>query len=204
VLVATFSSVLSVIFFDVKCFNVALLGAIGVRFLSDLVHAQEYSVLQLIAGILFQGTAVFFSSIVGRRRSLSKHGGRMPGMYVSGNYLDCLKYAKRLDVLDVGVRLQAAVLVLDYALSSRIGGTLFMLTLPFSILFVAGYCTQRNGTVVVILLVLFSIVTESSPMFGFNFSKTISTASGAILALSIGPGMLTTDEWMARQDDLCF
>lgn len=204
VMLASMASVLSLVFFDIKFFNLVLIGSVLVCFFGDLCHYQQFSVVQLLAGTMFQITALSFSSLVGRRKSLNKPGHQRQRIRSSGEVLEIFKDIEKTDLVEAGIRMQTTLLVLDYALSEKLGRTLFLFTLPFALLFLAGYCTQRNGTVVIVLLIVFSVVTESSLVLGFNFPQTVCTASGAILALSVGPGMLTTDEWMASKEDLYF
>lgn len=206
VMAGTLSALLSVIFFDVRVFNFVTIGAVVLHFAFN-IHAMggpDISVSKLAAFVCFHSTAILFSALVGRRRSISKPSVLRANASYKRFYLHNLKAVRHVDLLEAGTRLQACILALDYSLARSVKSSAFFFTLPFAALFLAGYATQKNGAVLLLLLLSFAVVNESSPLLGFNFTKTVSTVSGAFLGLSVGPGLLTVDEWLATADQLYY
>lgn len=208
IVVASFSAILSVVFFDIKAFNFVTVSAVIVHgFILFLQHGEKRaSAVSLVAFSSFHCTAILLSTFVGRRRSITKPSVLRVSTLAAkeGRILNSLKSVRNVDLLEAGARAQACVLALDYALAHTLWMTTFALTLPFAALFFAGYATQKNGTVLLMLLLWFAVNQEFSPTLGFNLAKTVSTLGGAFLALSVGPGNLTVDEWMATSKQLCF
>lgn len=204
VLAGFMASIMSVIFFDLRIFNFVVIAAIFLKFLLDVYSHEFRNIHQIVASLCFHSTAILFSTLVGRRRSISKPSALRSTISTNGYYMESLRGLRNIDVLEAGTRLQASLLALDYSLSRKVGSTAFFFTLPFAVLFLFGYCTQRNGTILLILLFCFSVMNESSPVLGFNFTKTISTVSGAMLGIFVGPGLLTVDEWLATAKQLCY
>lgn len=154
-----------------------------------------------MAWLSFHATAVAFSMLIGRRRSISKPLLFKANTKTDAYYLANLRHVRSIDVLEAGLRLQAALLAVDYSISSKAGGTSCFFTLPFAFLYAAGYSTTKNGTVVLGLLVIFAMMNDKSSVFRFCPVQTVSTIAGGMLGLMVGPGMLTVDEWLdaARQ-----
>lgn len=204
VLLGTAASIFSVMFFDVRAFNVVVIVAILIKFLFDITEHVRISLFQQLAWITLHATAVLFSMFTGRRRSISR-----PTAFKSpakgGSFLSStLKHMRQVDVLEAGIRMQVAILAIDYSLSSHMGGTAFFFTLPFAVLYASGYSTRRNGVVTLLLLFVYAAMSDKSPILGFNWVKVISTMAAAALTLSVGPGMLTVDEWIASSSQLCY
>ncbi|CDF37880.1 unnamed protein product [Chondrus crispus] len=204
VLLGTMASVFSVIYFDVRAFNVIVILAIFIKFLFDMTEHERFSLFQQLAWITLHATAVLFSMFTGRRRSICK-----PTAFKSpikgDSFLSCtLKHMQQVDVLEAGIRMQVAILAIDYSLSSHVGGTAFFFTLPFAVLYATGYSTRRNGAVTLLLLFVYALSSENSPILGFNWVKVVSTMAAAALTLSVGPGLLTVDEWLACSKQLCY
>lgn len=204
---ATLSAFLSIVFFDVKTFNFITIAAILLHvFVLCMQHRQKrISTVSLLAFVCFHSTSILFSTLVGRRRSITKPSVlRAKALSTKNDYLYHFKTMRHVDILEAGARAQACLLALDYSLAGSLWMSGFVLTLPFAILFLAGYGTQRNGVVLLLLLTWFAAKTENSPILGFNFTKTLSTLGSAALALSVGPGLLTVDEWIATSKQLCY
>lgn len=223
------SALLSVIFFDVRAFNFVTVGAVCVHFALRAIEmgvgvdgdkrkvglgsemmkqvgvSQRMNVIRIGAFMCFHSTAILFSTLVGRRRSICKPSAlRAAAAARKRAYFGSLKEVRHVDVLEAGTRLQACILALDYALARSARSSVFLLTLPFAALFLAGYATRRNGAVLLMLLLGLAAATDRSPLLGFNFAKTVSTVSSALLGLAVGPGLLTVDEWLATANQLCY
>lgn len=208
IVVASLSAILSVVFFDVKAFNFVTVTAVAVHGIILVLNfgGKHASIISLSAFPAFHCTAIMLSTFVGRRRSITKPTV-LRATSVSakrGRILACLKSVRNVDLLEAGVRAQTCLLALDYASAHTLWMAAFALTLPFAALFFAGYATRKNGVVILMLLAWFAVKNEFSPTFGFNLAKTVSTLGGAFLALSVGPGNLTVDEWIATSKQLCF
>lgn len=204
VVVGTLSALLSVVFFDVRMFNFVTVAAVCLHFACHAVGASPSSLLTIGTFVFFHNTSILFSALIGRRRSICRPSALRAAAAHKRTYFGSLKGLRHVDVLEAGTRFQACVLVLDYALTRSARSPMFLLTLPFVALFLAGYSTQRNGTVVLLILLSLATVTDRSLLLGFNFTKTVSTISGTILGLSVGPGLLTVDEWLATANQLCY
>lgn len=207
IITAILSAFFSVIFFDTRVFNLVIVATIFVKFFFDLNMSKPFLLHQLVASVCFHTTSILFSTAVGRRRSITKPIALRCSKIDGGlkeYYMEVLATLRQVDVLEAGTRLQASLLAIDYSLSRDAGVTSFMFTLPFAILFLVGYGTQRNGFVLLILLSWLSISNDKSPVFGFNFLKTFGTVSGALLGLLVGPGSLAIDEWLATNNQLCY
>lgn len=204
VLLGIMASILSVIFFDVGFFNVFVILSISVKFIFEMNDHERFSMFQQLAWITLHATAVLFSMFTGRRRSICN-----PIVFKSNHKTETflrstLKHMRQVDILEAGIRLQASILAIDYSLSSRVGGTGFFFTLPFAFLYATGYSTRKNGMVTLLLLLSYALTNEDSPILGFNLVKVISTLAAAALDLTVGPGMLTMDEWFASSNQLCY
>lgn len=197
------AAVLAVIYFDTRIFNFVVVGSILIEFLFDMHSRERYCVPGLIAWMTFHCTAVLFSAFVGRRRSIIQPQV-LKCVQAGGYYLANIRNLRNVDILEVGIRLQVSILTIDYSLTSPVGATGFVFTLPFVLLFLVGYSTQKNGIVVLLLLLFYSTTNETSPILRFNFIKCISTLSVASLSLSVGPGALAIDEWLATKKQLCY
>lgn len=204
VLLGTMASILSVIYFDVRVFNIFVILSIFVKFLFDMTDHERFSVFQQLAWITLHATAVLFSMFTGRRRSISKPLVFKSSAKVGTFLLSTLKHMRQVDILEAGIRLQASILAIDYSFSSRVGGTGFFFTLPFAFLYATGYSTRKHGTVTLLLLLSYALTNENSPILGFNLVKVISTLAAAVLTLTVGPGMLTVDEWFVSSNQLCY
>lgn len=204
VLAGFMASLLSIIFFDIRVFNFIIVGAVILKFVFDIITHEHIVLPKLIASVSFHSTAILFSALVGRRRSISKPSALRANVANDRVYFQSLKGLRHVDLLEAGTRLQASILALDYSLSGNVGSSGFFFTLPFAALFLAGYSTQRNGAILLIILFSFSVVSETSPILGFNFTKTASTVGGAMLGIFVGPGLLTVDEWLATAKQLCY
>lgn len=203
VFVGFLASTLAIIYFDVRVFNFVIVASIIVEFFFDVRFYGLHSIPHLLAYVTFHSTAVLFSTFVGRRRSIV-----LPQVFKnchsSRNYLANLRSIRYVDILEAGIRLQVSILVIDYSLSASVGATGFMFTVPFVGLFLAGYCTQWNGIVVLLLLFLYATTNGTSPILDFSLTKCVSTLVAASLSLSVGPGCLTVDEWLASKSQLCY
>lgn len=204
VLSGTVASLLSVVYFDYKIFSCAVICAIFIKFMLDVCMHGHALLYQNMAWLSFHATAVMFSMLIGRRRSISKPLVFKASTKTEAYYIANLKHLRLTDVLEAGLRLQAALLVIDYSLSSKVGGTGCFFTLPFALLYAAGYSTGKNGTVVLGLLAVFAMMNDKSPLFGFSLVRTVSTIAGGMLGLTVGPGMLTMDEWLDAAGQLCY
>lgn len=204
VLSAITAAILSVIFFDTPIFAVIVIATLNIQFLVDLFTNKQTSFYQLFPALCFHCTAILFSTIVGRRRSIAKSSLLRTTLISKPNFASTLKCLRHVDVLEAAARLEASILTIDYSLSAKVGTTALCFTLPFAALFLAGYSTQRNGTVVILLLFAFSCVTEKSPILGFNFIKSITAIASTALSLFVGPGLLTVDQWLATAEQLCY
>lgn len=198
------SALLSVVFFDMRMFNFISVAAVCLQFVFHAMGASTNSLPRIAVFVCFHSTAILFSALVGRRRSICKPSALRAAAAQKRAYFGSLKGLRHVDVLEASTRLQACILALDYAFARSVRSSTFLLTLPFAALFLAGYCTQRNGAVVLLVLLSLAAATDHSPLLGFNFTKTISTISSAILGLSVGPGLLTVDEWLATANQLCY
>lgn len=204
---AMLSALLSVIFFDVRAFNFVSVASVALHFMLR-IHAAPQAhwayTLELAAFAAFHTTTVLLSTYVGRRRSIRKPSVLRAHTSCKRCYLDDLRGLRHVDVLEAGTRLQTVVLALDYSLARSARACTFMVTLPVAALYLAGYATRKNGAMLLLLLGCLGVAHDSSPLLGFNFAKTVSTMSGAVLGLSVGPGLLTADEWLATADQLCY
>lgn len=204
VLCGLLSSLLSLIFFDVRLFNYALLLAVFLVFVVDVRQHNHIPLPTLLANLCFHSTAILFSTLVGRRRSICKPSALRHNAASKHYYMYALRTLRNVDVLEAGTRLQACILALDYSLAHTHATSPFFITLPFAFLFLIGYATQRNGIALLLLLLAFSLINQTSSFLAFNFTKTATTVGATALALSVGPGMLTVDEWLATTHQLCY
>ena len=204
VLTAITAAFLSVIFFDTPIFGFIVIAALSVQFVLNLIHNHNSPFFHLLAALCFNSTAILFSTTVGRRRSITKPSALRAALRHSHNYAASLRSVRNVDILEVGARLQASLLAVDYAMCGKVGPSALYFTLPFAALYLVGYSTQRNGSVVVVLLLAFSVVTDHSAILGFNFFKSVVTVGSATLSLLVGPGLLTVDEWLASAEQLCY
>lgn len=204
VLSTILASFLSIIFFDTKLFNFFTVTGLICKFCMDIRMLHHISFHHLSATMSFHVTPILFSTFVGRRRSISKPSALRANISHKRHYLHNLKTLRNVDILEAGTRLQAALLVLDFSLSSKLNRSAFFFSLPFALLYLVGYSTKRNGSIVLTLLITYSVVGHTSFVLGFDFGKTIVCVAGALLGLLVGPGLLTVDEWLATSKQLCY
>lgn len=204
VLVGTIASLLSVIYFDCRLFSFAVIASIFTKFLFDVCMHQHLSLFQHMAWLSFHATAVTFSMLIGRRRSITKPLVFKASTKTEAYYIANMKHVRHVDILEAGLRLQAALVTIDYSLSAKVGGTGCFFTIPFALLYAAGYSTAKNGTAVLGFLVLYAMMSEKSPILGFTMVRAVSTMAAGMLGLTVGPGMLTVDEWLDSARQLCY
>lgn len=207
VILAILSALLSVIFFDVRILNVVTVVAILLNLVTTMYDHSHRSIYHLLTIATFHCTAILFTALVGRRRSISKPSALRASMLGNQNkpyYLAILRGLRNVDVLEAATRLQAAILLLDFSLAHTNGLSVFLFTSPFALSFLFGYATQKNGTLVLLLLCALAASMQSSAVLTFDFVKTISTIAAGFLGLVVGPGLLTVDEWLATANQLCY
>lgn len=154
-----------------------------------------------LARLSFHLTPLLFSCLIGRRRCISRPLLFKPSTQASFEFFKQLKY---VDILELGIRLQIAVLLMDYCLAKSIGLTVCFFAAPFAALYAAGFSTTKNGTVVLGLLTALTIIVEKSPILAFGKIASFACVAGGGLALLVGPGMITMDEWLERARQLCY
>lgn len=197
---ALITSLLSIIFFDTQLFNYITIISLFIQSITTLNKHQETVILLLkkMMFTIFHISCILLSTLVGRRRSITK-----PCTLRKKSYLINLKSTLRhVDVLDAAIRLQASILTLDYALG--VSKTICAFSLPFVIPFSFGYSTHNNGTVVLLLLICFTCFVHKSPLLEFNAVHSTATICGTLLTLTVGPGLLSVDEWIATANQLCY
>lgn len=205
-LVCMAAAMASIVRFDDPVPVAVLLVAAGVRFVHALFCHEEHPVHTTFAKACVQVSALLLSWSVGRRRCIARSSALALKVRQSkGSSFGALsKKMRYVDIFEAGIRLQAALVAVDYSLSSQVGPTGCMLTILFAIVFAVGYDTRRNGLPVLILLSVFALFVESSPVLGFTRSQAIALIAATALGLTTGPGSVSIDECLLRRLDLCY
>lgn len=191
---------LSVIFFDTMALSMASVGVLFLHLFNtsacscESVFSCQWWV-RCICNACFMATPVIFSSMVGRRRSITKPTAVR---CLKKSYLAALPYnVRNIDAVDVAVRLQASLLMLDYTYASpRVS---FLLSLPIALAFFIGFQLRRTGILVIGLLLYSALLTPASPILAFPATTSAATAMGALLVCIVGPCYLTADEWLTTK-----
>lgn len=204
VLAGVLSAPLSIIFFDIQIFNFTLIAAVFFNFVIDVREHNHLPLPTLLAALIFHSTAVLLSTVVGRRRSISKPSALRANLAYKHHYFATLRTVRQVHVLELAIRLQAAILTIDHALSRSNPSSAVFLALPFVLFFLLGYHTRRNGAIVVLMLTFFALTTQHSQFLVFNLLNTLATVVAGILVICVGPGMLTVDEWIATSQQLYY
>lgn len=225
IILTTLASFLSLVFFDVHLFSIGSIALFNLHYIflyisfisstsssSTSSNTHSPAAVHVIHAMLFQlfhSCALLFSALLGRRRSMAK-----PSPLRNKKFLANIPHGVRhIDLLDVAVRLQTAILILDhYVLSPSsphlpiMPAVALAVALPSALAFMLGYTIRRSGITAVIALLTAAVTASTHPshLLGFSFSNTLSTACAALLSLVTGPGLLTVDEWLATRQQLCY
>ncbi|PXF45723.1 hypothetical protein BWQ96_04491 [Gracilariopsis chorda] len=204
VLAGVLSAPLSIIFFDIRIFNFTLIAAIFLNFVIDVREHNHLPLPTLLAALIFHSTAVLLSTLVGRRRSISKPSALRANLAHKRHYFATLRTVRYVHILELAVRLQACILTIDHALSQANASSAVFLALPFALFFLLGYNSRRNGAVVLLMLTFFAFTTQHSQFLAFDLLNTLASVAAGVLVLCVGPGLLTIDEWLATTQQLYY
>lgn len=135
--------------------------------------------------------------LVGRRRSISKPSALRSN---KRSFLASLPHTVRhVDLLDLAIRLQASLLLIDCASFP------LLFSIPVALAFALGYAIQRLGPLVISLIVWSAFMSSTRPLIALSFPTVAATTTATLLAIAVGPGHLTIDEWLAMStQQLCY
>lgn len=190
----------AMMFMEAAAFRVMLLYVI---YRHTRLQGGSAHPLQEVAHAASHLTALWFAKLLGKRVRLRMTAHE--GVKRYKDHANSFATIKETDVVEAAVRCQAAVLLVDFAMTgSRIGipGEIFALLIAF--IFLIGYSARVFAKITVLLLIFLSMLSPHSAYMGFTFHDLIPQVAGILFIILVGPGMLSVDDIIARSQCLVY